>query len=51
MGHSSYEFDEEQNEKKKSLIETINDFFKDNDDEVIDDGNGDIGDGGDGDGE
>ena len=34
-------------EQKKSLIETINDYFNDKDDEIIDDGDGDIGDGGD----
>jgi len=48
LGNSSYNlFDKEPIEQKKSLIETINDYFNDKDDEIIDDGDGDIGDGGD----
>lgn len=47
LGNSSNTLDNEPNEQKKSLIDAINDFFKDGNDETIDDDNGDIG--GDGD--
>ncbi|WP_071395101.1 hypothetical protein [Bacillus tuaregi] len=44
--------EDKQNEQKKSLIEKINDYlFKDSDNEMINDDNEDIGDGGDGAGE
>ena len=39
--------DEEPNEQKKSLVEKIINIFNDSDGEINDDGNGDIGDGGD----
>jgi len=35
------------NEQKKSLVEKIINIFNDSDGEINDDGNGDIGDGGD----
>jgi c-di-AMP phosphodiesterase-like protein len=48
MKSTSNLIDKEQEEKDKSFIEKINDFFDDSDNsDITDDGNGDNGDGGD----
>lgn len=43
LGSSSNSFEDEPNEQKKSFIDTINDFFKDDNDVQMDDNDGDIG--------
>ncbi|MFJ5761987.1 hypothetical protein ACIQAA_23285 [Neobacillus sp. NPDC093182] len=44
LGSSSNSFEDEPNEQKKSFIDTINDFFKDDNDVQMDDDHGDPGD-------
>jgi hypothetical protein len=46
LGSSSHSFEDEPNEQKKSLIDVLNDYFKNSKDDISD-GNEDIGDDGD----